>query len=131
VQDFRNLKVWEKAHLLALAVYRATEAFPARERYGMTSQLRRAAYSVPGNLAEGCGRGTDRDFARHVQIALGSASELEYFLLLARDLGYLEHAAHETLEAGVREVKRMLAALVGRLTGEPVTHIGDVNTASA
>ena len=86
MKDFRDLKAWERAHPLTLAIYRATRAFPREELYGLTSQLRRGATSVSSNIAEGCGRGSDADFARCLQIAMGSASEVEYQLLLARDL---------------------------------------------
>lgn len=88
MRDFRQLKVWAKAHSLTLAVYRATAAFPREEQYGLTSQLRRAAASIPTNLAEGCGRYGDAELARFVGIAAGSASEVEYLLMLARDLKY-------------------------------------------
>jgi four helix bundle protein len=85
VKDFRELKVWQKAHHLTPAVYRITAAFPREELYGLTSQLRRACSSVAANLAEGCGRNGDVEFARFCFIAMGSASELEYHLLLAKD----------------------------------------------
>lgn len=85
MQDFKQLKVWEKSHLLALAIYQATHTFPSSEQYGLTNQLRRATVSIPSNLAEGSGRGSDADFGRFVQIAIGSASEVEYQLLLAHD----------------------------------------------
>ena len=86
MQDFRDLKVWAKAHMATLATYRLTETFPTTERYGLTQQMRRAAASIAANIAEGCGRGSDADFSRFLQMAFGSASELEYFLLVARDL---------------------------------------------
>ena len=90
MQDFRKLSVWRKAHELTLAVYRATVSFPTEERFGLTSQIRRACASIPANLAEGTGRGGDMDFAMFCQMAMGSAAEVEYHLLLARDLGMLE-----------------------------------------
>jgi four helix bundle protein len=86
VKDFHDLKVWQKAHELTLAVYRTTAGFPRQELYGLTSQLRRSCASIPANLAEGCGRNGDAELARFRSIAMGSASELEYHLLLARDL---------------------------------------------
>jgi four helix bundle protein len=89
MKSFRGLKVWHSAHQLTLAVYKATAKFPKEELYALTSQMRRAASSIPANIAEGCGRGTDADFGRFLQIALGSASELEYHLLLAFDLKLL------------------------------------------
>jgi four helix bundle protein len=90
VQSFRNLKVWQKAHFMTLDVYRSTKAFPKEELYGLTSQMRRAASSIGANIAEGCCKNGDRDFARFLQIAVGSAGELEYHALLAHDLGLLK-----------------------------------------
>ena len=118
MQDFRELKVWQKAHETVLAVYRATADFPADERYGLTSQVRRSAASVAANLAEGRCRPSDRDFGRFVGIALGSASETEYYLLLARDLGLFDEAHYVQLAEQIQEVKRMLSSLYGRLTSE-------------
>jgi len=118
VQDFRQLVVWQKAHELTLAVYRATREFPREELYGLTSQMRRASASVPANIAEGCGMGSDKSFSRHLHIALGSASELEYHLLLAHDLKLLSKSAHEELAARTSEVKKMLTALIQRLRAD-------------
>ena len=118
MKDFRDLKVWEKAHRLTISIYRVTSTFPAEERYGLTSQLRRAAVSIPANIAEGCGRSGDRDFARFLQMSMGSATELEYHLLLVHDLGFVETATYEDLEAQTTEVKRMLASLIRKLTAE-------------
>jgi four helix bundle protein len=95
VRTFRDLKVWSKAHLLTLEVYSATREFPKEELYGLTSHLRRAASSIPANIAEGCGRSGSRDFARFLHVASGSASELEYHLLLAHDLGLMDKSAYE------------------------------------
>jgi four helix bundle protein len=108
MQDFRNLKVWEKAHALTLEVYRTTRSFPADERFGLTSQLGRSCSSIPANLAEGCARFSDVDFARFVNNAAESASETDYHLLLAKDLNYLETAAYQPLFDQLTEVKRML-----------------------
>ena len=115
MQDFTNLRVWRDAHSLALEIYDRSRHFPGDERFGVTSQLRRAASSVAANLAEGCGRGSDKDFARFVQIASGSNSEVIYFLLLARDLGYLEVPAHASLDQAARTVRRQLLSLLKRL----------------
>jgi four helix bundle protein len=112
MQDFRTLEVWQKAHQVTLAAYRVTKAFPADERFGLTSQIRRAASSVPANIAEGCGRRGDAEFHRFLQIAMGSASELEYHLLLSRDLAYLKAADHEQLTSDLTRVKRMLSSLI-------------------
>ena len=118
MKDFRELKVWEKAHGLALAVCQATGSFPREERYGLTSQLRRACSSIPANLAEGCGRNANGDFARFCSIAAGSASELEYHLLLARDLELITAQQHDELSQRTTEVKRMLAALLQKLNAD-------------
>ncbi len=118
MKDFRELKVWQKAHQLVLAVYRATRTFPAEERYGITSQLRRCATSVPTNIAEGCGRRGDADFARLLQIAMGSASELEYLLLLAREFQLLDKESYQPLNQQTVEAKRMLASLLKKLRAE-------------
>jgi four helix bundle protein len=115
MQSFLDLKVWRKSHEVALAVYRATGAFPETERYGVTNQMRRAAASVAANIAEGCGRGSDADFARFLHLPMGSASELEYFLLLARDLDYLAETERAAIARDLEEVKRMLAGLIARL----------------
>ncbi|HYE25221.1 MAG TPA: four helix bundle protein [Clostridia bacterium] len=119
--DFKKLAVWQKAHDLTLELYRATSKFPSSELYGLTSQVRRAASSIGANLAEGCGRGCDGDLARHISIATGSASELEYHLLLARDLGFITANDHVRLGAGLREVGRMLAALSRNVAGRRPT----------
>jgi four helix bundle protein len=112
MKDFRELKVWEKSHQLVLDVYRSTRNFPKEELFGITSQTRRAAYSTPSNIAEGCGRGTDADFGRFLQIGMGSANELDYFLLLARDLEMLAPTEYDRLLPQVTEVKRMLSSLI-------------------
>jgi four helix bundle protein len=115
MQDYKNLKVWERAHQLTLAVYHATATFPKDELYGLTSQIRRACASIPANIAEGCGRDGDAEFARFLRIARGSASELDYHLLLARDLNFLGEAVYKQLEIGLSEVKRMLNTFIQRL----------------
>jgi len=118
VKDFHELKVWQKAHQLTLAVYQITATFPREELYGLTSQLRRACSSIPANLAEGCGRNGDAEFARFCCIAMGSASELEYHLLLARDLKLVKPKDHEELAQRAIELKRMLTALIQKLTAD-------------
>ena len=118
VRDFKRLQVWDKSHRLTLDVYRATNNFPQSELYGLTSQIRRSAASVPANIAEGCGRNTEAEFARFLHIAMGSASELEYHLLLSRDLGYLNTETHNKLSAQTTEVKRMLTGLINRLRAD-------------
>ncbi len=115
MQPFRKLVVWQKAHQLTLDLYRHTAKFPSDERYGLTSQIRRSAVSICANLAEGCGRHTRREFARFACIAVGSASELEYHLLLAADLGIMNSECYSPVEKAVVEVKRMLAGLIRKL----------------
>ena len=118
MKDFRKLKVWEKSHRLTLAVYKATRTFPREELYGLTSQPRRACASIPANIAEGCGRKGDAELARFLQIAMGSASELEYHPLLAHDLESLNASEYEPLTRETTEVKRMLASYIKRLMAE-------------
>jgi four helix bundle protein len=118
MKDFRELKVWEKAHALTLAVYKATAAFPRDELYGLTAQIRRSCSSIPANIAEACGRNGDAELARFLRIAMGSASELEYHLLLASDLGLLDRVEYERLANDVIEVKRMLASFILKLMAE-------------
>src|SRR5213594_281895 len=108
MKNFRQLKVWEKSHELALAIYHITALFPREETYGLTSQIRRAASSIPSNIAEGCGRDGDAELARFCTIARGSASELEYQLLLARDLKFIPPNDYEQLAQQAIEIKRML-----------------------
>ena len=117
-RDFRGLNAWRKSHELATDVYKATSGFPPSEQYGLTSQIRRSAVSIPSNIAEGCGRGGDAELARFFQIALGSASELEYQLMLARELRYLSHDDHERLSSKVIEVKKMLTAFIRRIRSD-------------
>jgi four helix bundle protein len=118
MQSFRNLKVWGKAHQLTLEVYKISRRFPKEELFGLTSQARRAAVSVGANIAEGCCRKGDCEMGRFLQIAVGSASELEYHLLLARDLHLLDEHGYATVNAQVVEVKRMLAGLISKLKSD-------------
>ena len=118
MKDFRQLKVWEKAHQLTLDIYRITASFPRAETYGLTSQLRRASSSICANLAEGCGRDGDAELARFCAIARGSASELEYHLLLARDLQLVTVQDHDKLAGEATEIKRMLTGLMQKLNAE-------------
>ena len=118
MKDFRDLQVWRKVHFLALASYRVTSKFPKPEMYGMTSQIRRCAASVAANIAEGCGKRGNAEFQRFLNIASGSASELEYHFLLARDLGLMDKVKYGAMNAGVIEVKPMLAALSRKVESE-------------
>ena len=118
MKSFRDLQVWEKSHQLTLAVYAATRTFPREELYGLTSQIRRACSSIPANIAEGCGRNGDNELRRFLEIAMGSASELEYHLLLAHDLKMLESDTYTQLNQQTCEIKRMLASFIQKLKGE-------------
>lgn len=117
MQDFRNMKVWQKAHAIVLEIYSFSRRFPPEERYGITAQMRRSAVSICSNIAEGCGRGGDRDFAHFLQIALGSANEVQYLMMLARDLELLDRSDHARIDPRLEEVRRMLFALLRKLRG--------------
>lgn len=116
--DFKKLEVWQVAHRITCQVYKATAGFPKTETYGLTAQLRRSAASIPANIAEGCGRSGDLEFSRFVRISLGSATELEYHLLLARDIGLLPASEYQELSGEVLRVECMLARL-GRVLKRP------------
>lgn len=118
MKDFKKLKVWQKAHNLTLCVYKITRQFPKEELYGLTSQIRRASSSIPANIAEGCGRGGDTDFARFLQISMGSASELEYHLLLSKDLGFIKLNTFDNCNNDVSEIKQMLSSFIKKLKAE-------------
>jgi four helix bundle protein len=109
--DFTKLAVWKKAHDVTLRMYRETARWPRHELFGLTSQTRRAAVSVPANIAEGCGKNSDAELARHARNSLGSASELSYYLILAHDLEYMEPVMRDDLQGSLSEVRRMLASL--------------------
>jgi four helix bundle protein len=115
MKNFRELKVWQKAHQLTLLLYKTTETFPMDEKYGLVSQIKRASSSVAANIAEGCGKNGDAELARYLQIAMGSASELEYHLLLAHDLKMLESARYQELMNEVTQIKKMLVAFIKKL----------------
>ena len=111
MKDFRGLAVWKNAHLLVLDIYRVTEGVPKQELFGLTSQIRRAAASIPTNIAEGCGRDGDAELGRFLNIAMGSTSEVEYLIQLARDLNYIEPAIEGRLTVQAVEVRKMLYGL--------------------
>ena len=115
MRNFRDLQAWEKAHRLTLAIYKVSRTFPVDERFGLTSQIRRCSASIAANLAEGCGRRSDGEMGRFVQIAMGSGAELSYHLLLARDLGLLKEEEYVTLDKNLDEILRMLNAFASRL----------------
>jgi len=109
--DFTKLAVWKKAHEVTLGIYRETTRWPKHELFGLTSQARRAALSVPANIAEGCGKNSDAELAKHARNSLGSASELSYYLILAHDLSYTDRDARDGFQSALSEVRRMLASL--------------------
>jgi four helix bundle protein len=115
MQNYRRLSVWRKAHALALNVHRSTNGMVGRERAGLVGQIQRAAVSIPANIAEGSARATDRDFAKFLQIAVASATELEYHLQFAADAGLLAAAEFERCERQITEVRRMLFGLIKKV----------------
>lgn len=115
MQNYKDLKVWEKAHQFTLAVYKESAIFPKKETYGLTNQLRRASSSIPANIAEGCGKNSKLDFANFLNISLGSANEAEYFILLSKDLNYITLEMYEILTKLVNEIKAMLIALITKV----------------
>jgi four helix bundle protein len=115
MRDIKRYKVFNMAHRLALEIYETTTAFPKQETFGLISQMRRAAYSIPMNLSEGAARNSSGEFSQFVNVELGSCEELRYQLLLARDLGYLKDSVYQPLENRYEEVKKMLSALYGKL----------------
>ena len=110
--------VWQKAHKTTLVVYRQSQRFPGTEQYGLTSQMRRSCASIAANITEGCGRGSDKEFRRFLLIAMGSASETEYHILLAHDLDLLNAEIYQDLTDQVQEIKKMLASLIKKLTAD-------------
>ena len=118
MKDYRQLKVWAKAHILTKDLYGATSRFPKDELFGLTSQLRRAGSSIPTNIAEGCGRGSDADFRRFLQIAFGSASEVEYLVFLSYELNYIPKTEFTEYNNKITEVKKMLAGMIKKLSAD-------------
>lgn len=115
MQNYKDLKVWTKSHEITLKIYNLTKVFPREEMYSLTNQVRRCSSSIPANIAEGCGKNGKNDFARFLNIALASANETEYFLLLAKDLGYLKIDDHIQLEKSINEIKAMLISLIQKV----------------
>lgn len=115
MKDYREILVWQRSHALTLEIYRVTSQFPKEEMFGLTSQMRRSAASIPANIAEGCGRDGDAELKRFMGISLGSACELDYHVQLARDLEYLDRAAADNLAAEIMEVRRMLGGFIQKL----------------
>lgn len=121
MKDFRKLNVWEKGHKMTLIAYQITGEFPKQELFGLTSQIRRCSASIPANIAEGCGRVGNTELHRFLQIACGSASELEYHFLLAKDLGYLSQSNYDAVRKDLLDLKRMLVALTRKVGSERKT----------
>lgn len=115
MRDFHKLKVWQRAHGLTLSIYKVTNVFPKEEMYGLISQMRRSAFSIPTNIAEGCGRDSQADFLRYLHIAMGSSSELEYQLILAHDLLYMNDDQFQDLSSDLSETRRMLNVFIQRI----------------
>jgi four helix bundle protein len=115
MKDFRNLKVWQGAHRLTLEVYQTTSQFPREELYGLTSQMRRCSASIGANIAEGCGKRGNNEFYRYLQIASGSASELDYHFLLARDLHFLGDPDYSKMANSLSQLRRMLTSLLQKI----------------
>jgi four helix bundle protein len=115
VKDFREIVAWQRSHALTLEIYRLTAKFPKEEVFSLTNQMRRAASSIPANISEGCGRDGDPELKRFMNIALGSACELDYFILLAGDLGYIQSKDQTKLAAEILEIRRMLGGFIQKL----------------
>ncbi|NIV32454.1 MAG: four helix bundle protein [Anaerolineae bacterium] len=118
VRSYRDLQVWQRAKAFAVEIYRTTESFPRREQYGLTNQIRRAAVSIPSNIAEGHIKRSDKVFANHLDIALGSAAELDTQLEIARQVGYLEAQTYQALAAELQEITKMLFGLLAVVRGK-------------
>jgi len=129
MRNYRDLQVWSKAHHLTLELYRISRQFPREETYGITSQLRRAAVSIGANLAEGCGRRTSSELARFVRIAMGSASELDYHLLLSRDLGFMAADEFTRASSAMIEVRKMLTSFLNSVEEQIETQSRAAGTA--
>ncbi len=108
MRDFHKLIIWKRSHKLTLQIYKATQKFPKEELFGLTSQIRRASYSIATNIAEGCGRSSNKEFAYFLQISIGSASETEYELLLAHDLNYIDDNGYNELSNEVVTIRKMI-----------------------
>ena len=118
MRDFRQVQVWEKSHQLTLTVYDVTKNYPREELFGLISQMRRSSASIATNIAEGCGRSSDADFARFLSMSSGSASELEYQIILSHDLKYIEEDQFYFMTNKIKEIKRMLHGFSQKLKAE-------------
>jgi four helix bundle protein len=115
MKDYKKFIVWQKSHQLTLDVYKITSVYPKEELFGLTSQIKRACSSIPMNIAEGCGRNSDKDFCRFLYIAFGSANELEYQIILSIDLNFIERQKGQNLLNQIEEIKKMLNGLISKL----------------
>lgn len=115
MKNFKELRIWQRSHQLVLAIYHSTKGFPKEETYGLTSQIRRSCTSIPTNIAEGCGRNSDTELCRFLVTAMGSASELEYQLLLCYELSYLSTTDYESLSKELVEIKKMINIFIQKL----------------
>ena len=115
MQDYKKLKVWYRSHLLVLYLYNIVNLFPKEEQFGLVSQIKRAASSIPANIVEGCGRNSNKDFAQFLNIALGSLNEITYFVLLAKDLEYINIEEYSKLTDECNEIKAMLISLIKKI----------------
>lgn len=118
MQNYRSLKVWEKAHAFTLEIYKITLSFPKTETYSLIDQMRRSSSSIPTNIAEGCGRNSQLELAHFLNISLGSSNEIDYQILLSKDLEYISETEYEFLEKQIREIKAMLIALISKIRAE-------------
>ena len=115
MKNYRELEIWQRSHTLTVSLYRATKTFPRDELFAMTNQMRRACVSIPANIAEGCGREGDAELRRFLTISLGSACELDYYVLLAHELGYLEESVRAPLAAELLEIRSMIGTFIKKL----------------
>jgi len=115
MKDFREMQVWHKGHKLALEIYKLTAKFPKEESYGLSSQIRRAAVSIPTNIAEGCGRGSTKELKHFLRISMGSASEVEYQILLSYELRYMNRKMYDNLNSDIQEIKKMLSSYIVKI----------------
>jgi four helix bundle protein len=115
MQDYQKLKVWQKSHEFVLKIYKVTSSFPREEIYALVSQIRRAAVSIPSNISEGCGRSGNRELKHFMSIAMGSATEVKYQLMLSKDLGYIPTGDYNKLNDEVVEIRKMLASYIKRI----------------
>ena len=115
MRDFRDIKIWDKAHKLVVEIYKISALFPKNEQYGLTSQIRRAAVSIPSNIAEGSGRGSKKELKQFMIVSSSSASEVEYQILLALDLGYISKLIYEKLNEKIVEIKKMLNSYINKI----------------